>query len=46
MHGHKVLYERKMRKTYLFAIIYDHSRLIPHGQFYLAETLEKYLDCL
>jgi putative transposase len=35
-----------MRKTYLFAIIDDHSRLIAHGQFYLAETLENYLDCL
>jgi putative transposase len=46
MHGPKVLHEGKQRKTYLFAIIDDHSRLIPHGQFYLAETLENYLDCL
>jgi len=36
----------KKRKTYLFAVIDDHSRLITHGQFYLAENLENYLDCL
>lgn len=46
MHGPKVLHEGKQRKTYLFAIIDDHSRLITHGQFYFAETLENYLDCL
>jgi putative transposase len=46
MHGPKVLHGGKLRKTYLFAIIDDHSRLIAHGQFYLAETLENYLDCL
>lgn len=46
MHGPQVLYEGQMRKTYLFAFIDDHSRLIPHGQFYLAETLDNYLDCL
>jgi putative transposase len=46
MHGPKVLHEGRLRKTYLFATIDDHSRLIPHGQFYLAETLDNYLDCL
>jgi len=46
MHGPKIFHEGKQRKTYLFAIIDDHSRLIPHRQFYLAETLENYLDCL
>lgn len=46
MHGPKVMHEGKLRKTYLFAIIDDHSRLIAHGRFYLAETLENYLDCL
>lgn len=46
MHGPKVLHEGRMRKTYLFAIIDDHSRLITHGEFYLGETLENYLDCL
>jgi putative transposase len=46
MHGPHILVNGKKRKTYLFAILDDHSRLIPHGQFYLAETLENYLDCL
>lgn len=46
MHGPKILYEGKYRKTYLFAIIDDHSRLIPHGEFYLKETIENYLNCL
>ena len=46
MHGPQVLENGKKRKTYLFAIIDDHSRLITHGQFYLAENLENYLDCL
>ena len=46
MHGPRVLHEGSQRKTYLFAILDDHSRLIPHGQFYLAENLENYLDCL
>lgn len=46
MHGPKVIHEGSERKAYLFAIIDDHSRLIPHAQFYLAETLENYLDCL
>lgn len=45
MHGPQVLHEGRMRKTYLFAFIDDHSRLIPHGQFYLSENLGNYLDC-
>ena len=45
MHGPEVFHEGKSRKTYLFAFLDDHSRLIPHGQFYLAENLENYLDC-
>jgi len=43
MHGPKIFHDGKHRKTYLFALLDDHSRLIPHGQFYLAETLENYL---
>ena len=35
-----------MRKTYLFALIDDHSRLIPHAQFYLRENIACYRDCL
>jgi len=46
MHGPQVLDDGKSRKTYLFALIDDHSRLIPHGKFYLAENLDNYLDCL
>lgn len=46
MHGPQIDIEGKKRKTYLFAVIDDHSRLITHGQFYLAENLENYLDCL
>jgi putative transposase len=46
MHGPKVTVEGTMRKTYLFAIIDDHSRLIPHAQFYLHETIECFRDCL
>ncbi|MDF1569438.1 MAG: DDE-type integrase/transposase/recombinase [Spirochaetaceae bacterium] len=45
MHGPKVVHEKQIRKTYLFAFLDDHSRLIPHSQFYLAENLENYLDC-
>lgn len=45
MHGPKVEHEGKSRKSYLFALLDDHSRLIPHGQFYLSESLENYLDC-
>ena len=46
MHGPRVIHEGKLRKSYLFAIIDDHSRLIPHAQFYLAENIESYRDCL
>lgn len=46
MHGPRVIHENKLRKSYLFAIIDDHSRLIPHAQFYLAETIDSFRDCL
>jgi transposase InsO family protein len=46
MHGPQVLHEGKRRKSYLFAIIDDHSRLITGAEFYLAETVENYLLCL
>ena len=46
MHGAKVSVGGVMRKTYLFAIIDDHSRLIPHAQFYLRENIACYRDCL
>lgn len=46
MHGPAVEHEGRKRKSYLFAIIDDHSRLVPHGQFFLSENLENYLFCL
>ncbi len=44
MHGPKIDVSGKMRKTYLIAIIDDHSRLIVYARFYLSETLASYLD--
>ena len=43
MHGPKVDADGKMRKTYLIAIIDDHSRLMVHARFYLSEKLASYL---
>jgi len=34
------------RKSFLYAVLDDASRLIPHAQFYLDEGLESLLDCL
>jgi len=33
-------------RTFLFALLDDHSRLCVHGQFYAAERIEFFLDCL
>lgn len=46
MHGPKVDVDGKTRKAYLFAFIDDHSRLIPHGEFYLQENLDSYIDAI
>jgi putative transposase len=46
LHGPKVLHAGKMKKTYLFAFIDDMSRLIPHGEFYLSERIDCYIDAL
>lgn len=46
LHGPQVEHEGRRKKTYLLAIIDDHSRLAPHGQFYYSEGIESYLDCL
>ena len=46
MHGPMVMVEGKLKKSYLFAFIDDHSRLIPHAEFYLHERLSSYIDCL
>lgn len=46
LHGPKALNEGKMKKAYLFAFIDDMSRLIPHGEFYLNERIDSYIDAL
>jgi transposase InsO family protein len=44
MHGPHLLHGGKLRKSYLIAFIDDHSRIIPHGQFYHSEALLPFLD--
>ncbi|MBV5329678.1 MAG: transposase, partial [Chlorobium sp.] len=44
MHGPHLLQGGKLRKSYLIAFIDDHSRIIPHGQFYHSEALMPFLD--
>jgi putative transposase len=46
MHGPMVEVDSKRRKSYLVAFVDDMSRLIPHAQFYLSETLDSFLDAL
>lgn len=46
MHGPMVIVDGKSRKTYLMAFIDDHSRLIPHAEFFLSERLENFLEAL
>ncbi|MCP4140714.1 MAG: transposase [Chloroflexi bacterium] len=46
MHGPKMLVQDKQRKTYLIAIMDDHSRLISAAGFYLSENLKTYLAVL
>lgn len=46
MHGPKVMVQDKQRKTYLIAIMDDHSRLITAAGFYLSENLKTYLTVL
>lgn len=46
LHGPRVLHDGRMKKTYLFAFIDDMSRLVPHGEFYLNERIECYIDAL
>jgi len=46
LHGPVVEHEGKKRKTYLIAFIDDHSRLIPHAEFYLTESLQSFLKAL
>jgi hypothetical protein len=44
MHGPKVDVDGRQKKTYLIAILDDHSRLIVYARFYLSENLSSYLD--
>ena len=44
MHGPSVEDGGKHRKTYLIAFLDDHSRILPHAQFYTSERLHCYLD--
>ena len=46
MHGPMVAGNGKQHKTYLIAIIDDHSRLIVYARFYLSENVASYLDAL
>jgi len=46
MHGPKIEVGGRMHKTYLIAILDDHSRLIVYARFYLSENLNSYLDAL
>jgi putative transposase len=46
MHGPMVEHEGKRRKTYLIAFIDDHSRLVPHAEFFFSESLDSFLKAL
>ncbi len=46
LHGPYVKIDGKAKKSYLIAIIDDHSRFIIHAEFYLAETRENFLEAL
>jgi transposase InsO family protein len=46
MHGPYVMHNNRKKKTFLFAIIDDHSRLITHAQFYFKENTSCFMDCL
>ena len=38
--------QRRRQKSYLIAILDDHSRLIPHAEFYSSEKLDDFKNCL
>ena len=46
MHGPMIQVGDKMKKSYLIALLDDHSRLITHGEFYLSESILSYVDAL
>ncbi len=46
MHGPMVSVGDKTKKSYLIALLDDHSRLITHGEFYLSENIHSYVNAL
>ena len=47
LHGPLVIGPKGKRiKSYLIAVLDDHSRLIPHGEFYFSEKLDDFKNCL
>ena len=44
MHGPNVEVGNQHRKAYLIGFLDDHSRLLPHAEFYLSERLDSWLD--
>jgi transposase InsO family protein len=46
LHGPKVLEDGKLRQSFVFALIDDHSRLVLFARAYLSERLESFQDCL
>lgn len=46
MHGPKVLVGKRLQKTYLIALMDDHSRLIVYAEFYLDEGIKSFLNAL
>ena len=46
MHGPLIASGGKIKKSYLIALLDDHSRLITHGEFYLSESILSYVDAL
>lgn len=46
LHGPLVVIDGRQRKSFGFVFIDDHSRLIPHGEFYLRENIESFTDAL
>ena len=46
LHGPLIATGDKMKKSYLIALLDDHSRLITHGEFYLSENIVSYVAAL
>lgn len=44
MHGPMVEIGDRQHKTYLIAVLDDHSRLLPHAEFFASERLDSWLD--